>query len=456
MAGIGFELRKFLMKDNYTGILSAYGYAGLISGGPWLLSILTLFVLTLMVRWQHLSIDMARHFQGIVVYEIAFSLILSAVFQHSYTRYIANQCYLGNEDQICPSLNSIYTVTLIGSSLFAIVAVHFVLPNESKTLKLLAVASFNVLSMIWVTTSVLSGLLAYKTILLGFFASFIVSILLAWCLAIKGPEELLFCYFCGQFVLLVMLNYAIYRAYPTQGLINFDFFKFKGTKKSLLFTGLFYNLAIWIDKFIFWYHPKTGTPLIGKIYESLPYDTPIFLAYLMVVPGMALFFLHIETEFTENYEALYQKICGANTFAEIEAAYRNMLLAGRSALYSIIKSLAYMLLVCTTFGTAVFTWLGLSTAFLPLFYVCLLGAGLNLVFWAALDIIFYLDKTAHALTLTFLFLVTNGLFTWASITMGVFYFGYGLATSLLLTVTLCFMLLNQEFKRLKFQTYMLQ
>ena len=40
MAGIGFELRKILNRDSYFALVRAYAYAGLISSGPWILSIL--------------------------------------------------------------------------------------------------------------------------------------------------------------------------------------------------------------------------------------------------------------------------------------------------------------------------------------------------------------------------------------------------------------------------------
>ena len=38
--GIGFELRKLMRRDSFWGLIRAYGYAGLISSGPWVLSIL--------------------------------------------------------------------------------------------------------------------------------------------------------------------------------------------------------------------------------------------------------------------------------------------------------------------------------------------------------------------------------------------------------------------------------
>lgn len=45
MAGIGFELRKLLKKQTYGGLLQAYAYAGIISSGPWVLSIVGILLI---------------------------------------------------------------------------------------------------------------------------------------------------------------------------------------------------------------------------------------------------------------------------------------------------------------------------------------------------------------------------------------------------------------------------
>lgn len=45
MASIGFEIRKMLERDSYWSVLRAYGYAGLVSGGPWVLSILSIMMI---------------------------------------------------------------------------------------------------------------------------------------------------------------------------------------------------------------------------------------------------------------------------------------------------------------------------------------------------------------------------------------------------------------------------
>ena len=48
MAGIGFELKKMLKDDSWFGLLKTYTYAGAISSGPWVLSILGIMLVGLM------------------------------------------------------------------------------------------------------------------------------------------------------------------------------------------------------------------------------------------------------------------------------------------------------------------------------------------------------------------------------------------------------------------------
>lgn len=50
MAGIGFRLRDIKQSGSIESIFRAYGFAGLISSGPWIVSILSLIILTAALR----------------------------------------------------------------------------------------------------------------------------------------------------------------------------------------------------------------------------------------------------------------------------------------------------------------------------------------------------------------------------------------------------------------------
>ncbi|GAF79699.1 unnamed protein product, partial [marine sediment metagenome] len=106
MAGIGFELRKLLQRDTFSGLLQAYGYAGVISSGPWVLSIIGILLLGLLSVGNVKPGIQISEFQVTVTYLIAVSLILSGAIQQGFTRYISDQIYLGNEDKIISTFNA--------------------------------------------------------------------------------------------------------------------------------------------------------------------------------------------------------------------------------------------------------------------------------------------------------------------------------------------------------------
>jgi uncharacterized membrane protein len=57
---------------------------------------------------------------------------------------------------------------------------------------------------------------------------------------------------------------------------------------------------------------------------------------------------------------------------------------------------------------------------------------------------------------TLLFLVLNVLFTWASLQLGVTWFGYGFALAVLATVVAAFWALDRKLEILEYETFMLQ
>ena len=456
MAGIGFELKRFLGKESYLGLISAYGFAGLICSGPWLLSILTILVLSVMSKFSNIPANTILVFQILIVYLIAFSLMLSGVFQHSYTRYIANQIYLKHFSDIIPSLNSVFLVLILSAASLGFLLIKTFLPSLSLPVQLLLLSSFIILSLTWICTSILSGMLAYKTIFFAFLSNFLIAMSLGWFLHFQGLEGLLLSYLSGQFFMLLVLVYTIYHAFPSNTIIHFKFFTLKDTNKMLILTGLLYNIGIWADKFIFWYSPQTGITIIDALKASYVYDIPIFFAYLAAIPGMAVFLLNLETTYTDAHEFYFKRITGNHTLAQINHAYFNLMVAARDAIYSAVKSQSIMFLFCVVISPFLLAKLQLSSMYLPLFIICLLSAGLNIILWAVLDIIFYLDRIKEALLLNVMFVFTNIVFTTASIHLGIFYYGFGLALSLFVTSLTGFLFINRIVLNLTYETYMVR
>ena len=104
MAGIGFELRKYLDEDSFTGTFKAYGFSGLISAGPWVLSILGVMLIGIVALSQKVGGQEVEQFTTSVTWIMGTSLILSGMLQLVFTRYIADRSFEGLQKLINPNL----------------------------------------------------------------------------------------------------------------------------------------------------------------------------------------------------------------------------------------------------------------------------------------------------------------------------------------------------------------
>ncbi len=113
--------------------------------------------------------------------------------------------------------------------------------------------------------------------------------------------------FCQALITFTFLFFVI-RDYPADKLVSFSFLNSSKVFYSLLFCGLFYNLGVWVDKFVFWFRREPSHQVIDFFRASYIYDLPIFIAYLAIVPGMAVFMLRMETDFAAACLKFYQAV----------------------------------------------------------------------------------------------------------------------------------------------------
>lgn len=456
MAGIGFELRKLLRTQTYAGLLRAYGYAGLISSGPWVLSILVVMLLGVAsLPRVHAPHDIDA-FLVSVTYLVAVSLILTGAVQLLYTRFVADRLYEDRREVVLPNLISLLGAVTTGSAVLALVILFTLFNGTSRLYQLEMFSGFVLLSNIWILTIFLSGMKTYRAILGCFAAGYGVVLVLGLLVRGIGLEGLLGAFDLGQAVLFFLMLYLVLREYPGERMIAWDLTNKELIYRKLIFIGVFYNLGIWIDKFLFWFNPLTSVPVIGPLRASPLYDFPLFLAYLSIVPGMAVFLVRMETDFAERYDAYYDAIRGGDTFGHIEDLRNSMIDTARQGIFEIFKiqgiTIAVLLLLASTLMGA----LGFSQLYVPLFNIDIVSVGIQVLLLAVLNTLFYLDKLVIALRLCALFVVSNFLFTLASQWLGAAFYGYGYALSLALTSIVGLIELSREFDRLTYQTFMYQ
>jgi uncharacterized membrane protein len=456
MAGIGFELRKMLRRDTLLGMMQAYAYAGLISSGPWILSIVGILMIGVLSLPFVLPTTLITQFQVSVTYLISLSLVLTGPLQLAYTRFTSDRLFEKRDDLVLPNYHAVAFVVTGAAALLGGLAVWLLFPSQTAGYRLLMLAGFVVVANIWIATIFLSGMKQYMSIIVVFLGGYALTTFAALALNRYGLNGLMAGFVAGQTLLLAGLLVLIYRDYRSDHFISFEVFQKRYRYPSLMLTGFLYNLGIWIDKFMFWYAPGTGQPVIGPLRASLIYDIPVFLAYLAIIPGMAVFLLRIETDFVEYYDAFYGAVREGASLQHIERTRNAMVEALRIGIWEIIKvqSIAAMLLFAA--GASLLSWLRISTLYLPLLYIDVIAASMQVVFMGVINVFFYLDQRPTVTGLVGAFVLLNVVFTGATLALNPAWYGYGFAGALLVVVLASLYLLDRKLDVIEYETFMLQ
>jgi len=455
MAGLHLQLKKILDRDSFSSTLWAYMYAGINSAGPLILSIVGILILGGISLWAVDKPEYIIQFYVSVTYLFASSLVITGAVQLFFTRYISDRLFERCQDCILPSFNAISLLTTVVTGSLGLLLAFTLFRHEAPLYRVLMLTGFVVLSNIWIGVTFLASIKRYGTIIKGFVLGYAVVLLVAFVLASHGLTGLLAGFVAGHFVLLLFLAVLIHRDYASNTYISTAIFDRKASYPILILVGLFFNAGVWADKFIFWFS-AAGHQVIGPLRASVIYDIPVFIAYLCIIPGMAVLLLRVETEFTPKYDAFYRAVRQGGSLGEIRMWRNEMVVAARSCIYDIFKVQAMVVLLVFAFGDKLLGAIGVSSLYLPMLQVDVIGVSLQMVLLGILNFMFYLDKRRYALLLTFLFVVLNIVFTLISLELGPAYYGYGFGGALLVDVLLGMYLLDSRFEGLEYEVYMLQ
>ena len=456
MAGIGFELRKLLRAESYLGLLRAYTYASIISSGPWVFSIVGLIAVGVLSLGVVTPDTLITQFQVTVTYLIMASLILTGGLQLGFTRWVADRLFEKRNAEIAPAYLGVMLVTTAVSGSLGWVAALLGFAGASNLYRVLIVVGLTLLANLWITTVFLSGLKQYRAIVALYALGYGMSVLLSYLARPWGLEGLLLGFLGGQFTMWVLMLWLVLRNFPLSRPISLACFGRRQMYVALLAGGTLYNLGVWADKLTFWFTAGTSNPVIGPLRASTIYDLPVFLAYLCVLPGMGIFLVKFETDFVEWYDKFYTAVREGGALQDIARYHDGMQAVVREGLYQILKVQALTLLAVYTFVPQLFAWIGISSLYIPLFLVQAVAASFQVMLLAVLNVFYYLDRRRDVVVLTATLTVLNFALSLLSIHLGPAFFGYGFAVTLLVTLMLGMLLLQRLFRKLEYETFMLQ
>jgi uncharacterized membrane protein len=457
MAGIGFELKRALKDDRLLSIAKVYGYSALLSSGPWVISIIAILLVGFLDIITMKLNGKIIQYQIVVTYAIALasSMVVTGFLQLAYTRYVADEIYARRDYELLPSYFGVLLVSWVVGFIFIVPLALFVFPNQSNFFLIGSISTFLVLSGVWISNILAASLKYYKSVLAAFVISYGVIIILSIFYG-TSIDGLVFIFFIGNSILFLILMSLIIKSYDSSYLISFKFFNRKKFYWSLGFSGLFYNLGVWADKFVFWYHPLTGQVILGKLHASIVYDLPVFLAYLSILPGMAIMFYRLEADFSEKYELYFDAVTNGGRLDTIRRYKKEMTQTVRLTIRDIIIVQAIINLILFLMADKIFKGLNIPLLYIGLFHILTIGAQLQLGFLSILAILYYIDRRIPAMWLSLAFLILNGGLTLLTIYLGPYSYGYGYTISLLIVFIAGLVIVRKKFLDFDYETFMLR
>lgn len=431
MAGIGFQLKALIKEDTLSNKANAYLYSAFVSSGPWIAGVVTVNILLFLAGQYLEGFEAQSLFLGTIVYTFVFSQILTAPWQMIITRYYSDCLYAKKYELIMPGFKGLNMIVFFSSILMVIVFyMNRPLPIYYKVM---AAYLFIILALLWLIMVALSSIKDYKIITNAYLLGGVLSVALTIFLMenpINFPDyvyqsNILLAYLIGSTLTYLILLYAFYKVFhfgPTY--VQFDFLAYLSKYPSLFFVGLFYTLGLWIDDILMWLGQLRVN--IFDTYQYAPvYDNAVFLAYLTIVPTTVLFLVVIETSLYDKYKAYYGLVNGNGTINDIEMARQDLKRVVRKQLLHAFQIQFLITLTVVLLANPIFEILNLSILIRGIFRVTAFGALFNVFILNTIMIMLYFEARKKALQVAFVFLVSNGLFTYLFSNLGPDYYGYG-------------------------------
>ncbi len=304
-------------KGGVSTDLLAIAYSVVISSGPWIITTISLWIILSLLKITNIYFNIA------IVYSFVYSIIISGLFIMFESRRISDLIYLKQYKKIIPEVMGMLLYAILFAILFLLV---FFLFNKHElwfvfsfsylvisllTLWIISIASISTDAVNWY-------IMAY--LVMGFFAIIFSNYL--------GSENNPLGYILGYAFgvnIGTFVHYVITLVYfGTKMNITFEWMKEIKKYWQNIFIGFTYYLALWIDDFITWYSKDFGEIPLKGFHFSFIYDSPMFLAYLTIIPTATMFILVLETRFYKTYKLFYDALIEGYNYSEIVIRQKDM------------------------------------------------------------------------------------------------------------------------------------
>lgn len=451
MAGIGFVLRKLMDKDDLLGLVSAHMHSALVTTGPWLITIFAIGAISVYGAHAY-TFKYFLDFHVILIYNFGFSLIFCTPFSMVATRHLADAIFKKNVTGSIGMMISSYTLLTL-MQLPIVAWFYFVYVDLPLSLKLLAFANYFLISSVWMIHAFLTALKDFMTVtrafVIGMAIGFVVA---AYLKADYRDAGMLLGFNVGMGIIFFMLLGEVLSEYNYRVVEPFDVIKYFRKYWDVALGGLCYSLGIWIDKMVMVMAPE-ATTLQSKMVMYFEYGNAMFLAYLTIIPALAVFVLSVETDFFEKYYKFYKEILEHAPFDRITHNHSQLKESLIANSRNIIVLQGVICFLAVVMAHKILEVMGIRFIHISMYRYGVLGAFFHVLLLFIVIIFNYFDSRREAMWIQLLFLVTNGVFTYISLKLGMEYYGYGYFVAALLSFMVAAVMLMRYVEKLPFHAF---
>ncbi|GJE42606.1 exopolysaccharide Pel transporter PelG [Methylobacterium soli] len=452
MAGIGFTLERMTCGRSLSSTIGAYIYAAFLVAGPWIFTVISIGGMSLATCSSEDCPDL-QVFRSVIIYNSFVCAILSSPIAFVCTRFVSDQIWMKRYE-------SVTFAFVAGLVLFSVCALALAMPFYAFATTLTGIEVLSALQNLmlmgaaWLLIPFLGALRSHVAVTFAFGLGsgvMIGSILLA---PAAEPVHLLFAFNAGLCLIDFILTWCLVREYGLRLVPDPALLRTALTYWELPLIGLTYALGLWIDKLVMWTSSPVGIVRVAGALDTMPnYDTPMFWAQLAAIPILAVFFVHVETNFfrlcREFYGSLANHVSRRQLMLMMSRLYRFVM----AKLFGLFVALTAIGLIAILTSFVAIEPLGLRASQMGILRVALTGMVFQTSAMFCFVFLLYFDLKRQALLISLTYLVTNGGFTAALLPLGFPFFGYGNMLASATTFLVALLVLGRELPWLHFHVF---
>ena len=411
MAGIGFELKKLFKSNSIVSKLRGSSYAALITIGPLVLIIVTLFLIYYFLGYNNILFASRDLLASTILYVFIFSLCTTSPFNSVISRFIADKIYENDERHILPSYYMSLALNVAVSSVFALpFCLWMVFVGKINIMyTFVSYSAYIGLVLVFFSMTYITALKEYIKIAWAFLIGMGVTLLLGVILARVFGVDISFAIitaFAVGFLITGFIMFGLIRVFfkesSNEYLLIIDYFK---QYWKLILTNTFYTLGLYVHNFIFW-----GSDLrivVEKSFVSAPiYDMATCIAMFLNISTMVIFIVEVETNFHDKYQAYCQAVIGG-TGDDISFAKNEMFASIRHEFLFVFQLQSVFTLALYLLSLILLPSLGIGGIILSITSSLAVAYLLIFIMYNMVIFIYYFNIYDRALITTIIFFVVT-------------------------------------------------